>query len=132
VRGHSGPHARFLLGRAVVLVAVTGLVAVLVAAVTSGRAGVLGALLGTVLVLGYLLVGQSPISAAARGGQGAGTALLILLYTLRLMVLIILFRAFSVSDAVDGTALGLTMIACGLVWTAGVVWSAMRWRPMVV
>lgn len=121
-----------LLGRAVVLTSLTGLVAVAGSVVLAGREGVLGALLALGLVLGFLLAGQLPVAQVGLGRPRLGTALLVLVYTLRLMVLVLAFRAFYVSDDVDGRVLGVTVLACGLAWTAGVVWAALRWRPLVV
>lgn len=127
----AGP-ARALLGRAVLLTLVTGAAATVFAALTRGADGVLAALLGLALVLGFLLVGQLPVAQVARGRNRLGTALLVMIYTLRLMVVLLAFRASLVSDAVDRDVLGLTVIGCGLAWTAGAVWSALGWRPMVV
>jgi hypothetical protein len=123
---------RTLLGPAVLLTALTGLVAVAVAAVTSGSDGALAALLAVGIVLGFLVVGQLPVAQVARGRRAVGSALLLLLFTSRVMLLLVAFRVFYSSDAVDREVLGLSVIACALGWTAGTVWSALRWRPMVV
>lgn len=130
--GRAAAPARALLGRAVVLALLAGVAAVCVAAATEGRAGLRGALLAVGLVLGFLLVGQVPVGQAARGRKRLAAALLLLLYTTRVALLLVAFRAFYVSDDVDREILGLTVIACALAWTAGTVWSALRWRPMVV
>jgi hypothetical protein len=123
---------RALLGRAVVLTVVTGGVALGVAAVTGGADAVRASLVALTLVLGFLLLGQLPVSQAARGRRGLGAALLLFLYTTRIAVLLLAFRVFYVSDDVDRRVLGATVIACALGWTAGTVWSALRWRPMLV
>ena len=49
-----------------------------------------------------------------------------------MLLLVVAFRVFAGSDEVDRSALGLTVIACALAWTAGTVWTALRWRPMLV
>ena len=123
---------RVLLGRAVILTLATGGLATVVAGLVAGGQGVLGALLALALVLGFLLLGQLPLGLVARGRGRLGTALLVLIYTARLVILLMAFRTFSVAGGVDRTVLGLTVIACALAWTIGAVWSALLWRPMVV
>lgn len=123
---------RALLGRAVVMTLVVGGLATVTAGLARGGEGVVGALVGMVLVLGFLLAGQLPLGLVARGRSRLGTALLVLVYTVRLMILLLAFRLFSVAEDVDRTVLGLTVIACALAWTMGAVWSALLWRPLVV
>jgi ATP synthase protein I len=115
-----------------VLALLTGAAAVAVAWAAAGGEGLRGALVGVGLVLGFLLVGQLPVAQVARGRRRLGAALLVLLFVARLLVLLVAFGVFYVADGVDREALGLTVIACALAWTAGTVWSAVHWRPMVV
>jgi ATP synthase protein I len=132
MRRHPAGPARTLLGRAVVMTLVAGLLCMAVAAGTAGADGLLGAVVGVGLVLAFLLVGQLPVAQAARGRRALGGALLLFLYTSRVVLLLVAFRVLSVAGAVDRDALGLTVVLCALAWTAGTVWSAVRWRPMVV
>lgn len=129
---HLSGTERALLGPAVVLTALTGGVAVVVAALAVGSDGTRAALLAVGLVLGFLLVGQIPVSQVARGRRRLGSALLVVLFTTRVLLLLLAFRLFYVSETVDREVLGLSVIACATAWTAGTVWSALRWRPMVV
>lgn len=127
-----GTDARRLLGPAVVAAAVAGVLGVVLAAVVSGAEAVSGVLVGAGLVLAFLLVGQVPVAQAARGRRGLGAFLLVVLYLLRVVLLLVAFQAVLASDGVQRTAVGLTVIGCALAWTAGTVWSALRWRPLVV
>lgn len=127
-----GTDARRLLAPAVLAALVAGAVAVLVAAAAGGGEAVTGALVGAGLVLGFLLVGQAPVSQAARGRRWLGAFLLVALYVLRVVLLLVAFQLVVSSDGVERTAVGLSVIACALAWTAGTVWSALRWRPLVV
>jgi len=127
-----GTSARGLLGPAVLAALAAGGLAVVVAAVVAGAPGAAGAAIGLALVVGFLLLGQVPVSQVARGRRGLGAALLLLLYTARVMLLLVALRVLSDADGVHRGAVGLTVIACALAWTAGTVWSAMRWRPLVV
>ena len=110
----------------------TGVAAGILAALLVGRPGVVAAALGIGLVLAFLLVGQLPVAAAARGRRQVGTALLIGGYTLRVWLVLVAFGLFRDADGVDRDVLGLTVVAVALGWTAGAVWSLLRWRPMVV
>ena len=127
-----GTDARQLLAPAVGAAAVAGVVAVLVAAVVAEGQAVTGALLGAGLVLAFLLVGQLPVSQAARGRRWLGALLLVVLFVVRVVLLLVAFQLVVSSDGVGRRAVGLTVIACALAWTGGTVWSALRWRPLVV
>lgn len=123
---------RALLGPAVALTVLAGVVAAAVAGATVGTSGLLAALVAVGLVLGFLLVGQLPLAHVARGRRGVGAGLLLSLYVTRVMLLVLAYAVFTSSSSVDRRALGLTVLACVAGWTAGTVWSALRWRPMVV
>lgn len=123
---------RTLLVPPVALTLATGLAALVVATATVGRPGLLASLVAVGLVLGFLVVGQLPLAHVARGRRGVGAAMLLALYTTRIMLLVVAYAVFSSTDSVDRRALGLTVLACAAAWTAGTVWSALRWRPMVV
>ena len=124
---------RTLLTRAVLLTAATGLVAVTLAGLRGGQDGALGAALGAGLVLLFLLVGQVPVAQVAAGRRRLAAALLVLLYTSRVLLLLVAYRLVIDSGAaVDRRSLGVTVLGCALAWTAGTVWSALRWRPYVV
>jgi hypothetical protein len=127
-----GRTERTLLTRAVVLTLLTGVLAVLVGAAVDGADGLRAATVAALLVLGFLLVGQLPVAQVARGRRRLGSALLVLLFVARVLALLVAFAVFYVAEGVDREVLGLTVIACALAWTAGTVWSALRWRPMVV
>ena len=127
-----GTSARGLLGPAVLAALVAGALAVVVAAAVAGGPGAAGAAIGLALVVGFLLLGQVPVSQVARGRRGLGAALLLLLYTARVVLLLVALRVLSDADSVHRGAVGLTVIAAALAWTAGTVWSAVRWRPLVV
>ena len=126
-----GP-VRVLLGRATALTMVAGLGCAAVAAAVVGADGVLAALVGVGLVLGFLLVGQLPVAQVASGRRALGAALLVSLYSTRVLLLVLAWRVLSRSDALDRGSLGLTVVVCALAWTAGTVWSALRWQPVLI
>ena len=125
---------RTLLSRAVLLTLGVGALCALAAGLLRGGAGLVGAAFAVGLVLAFLLVGQLPVAQAARGRRRLGAALLVVLYLLRVLLLVLAYALVVASgDArLDREALGVTVVASALAWTAGTVWSALRWRPMVV
>ena len=123
---------RRLLGPATLTALAVGAVCVVAGSVLSGPAGLAAALLGIVLVLGFLLVGQLPVAQAARGRGGLGAMLLLLGYSLRVLMLLVVFVAVTQAGAPDREVLGGTVIAVGLGWTAGTVWTWLHWRGPVV
>jgi ATP synthase protein I len=127
-----GTDPRRLLAPSVVATLVAAVVAVPVAGLVAGQEGGSGALVGAGLVLAFLLVGQVPVAQAARGRRGLGAFLLVVLYLLRVVLLLALFQVVLGSDGVHRKSVGLTVIGCALAWTVGTVWSALRWRPLVV
>jgi len=128
-----GATERALLSRAVVLTALVAAVAAPVALVVRGPDGLAGAALGAALVLGFLLIGQVPVAQVARGRRRLGAALLIGLYTARVLLLLVAYRVVTASPAaLDRQVLGGTVVACALAWTGGTVWSMLRWRPLVI
>ena len=121
-----------LLGPAVLGAAVVAAAAMAVGTLVAGLSGLGAAALGAALVLGFLLVGQLPVTAASRGRRGVAAMLLLLGYSLRIWLLLVAFTVVTKAGEPDRQVLGLTVIAVGLGWTAGTVWSWSRWRPPVV
>jgi hypothetical protein len=132
VSSKDGTRARTLLRPSTSVAAAVGVGCVGVALAVEGGAGAAAALLGTGLVLGFLLVGQVPVAAAAGGRGGLGAMLLLLGYTTRIALLLVAFRLVTRAGSPDREVLGLTVIAVALGWTAGTVWTFLRWRPPVV
>jgi ATP synthase protein I len=94
----------------------TGLVAVLVAWAAVGAHGPLSALLGTAIVLAFFGLGAVPLLLAGRGANGLAWMVLGLGYVLRILIGVVVYAVAVSSDAIDRSAVGLTVIACALVW----------------
>jgi ATP synthase protein I len=100
--------------------ALAGLLAVLVSWAAVGSSGPASALLGAVMVLAFFGAGALPFVVAGDGTQGrSGFAFLVLgmTYVLRILLGVAVYTVASESDAVDSKVVGLTVIACALVWT---------------
>ncbi len=131
--GRAGGNERTLLRPAVVAVLVSGGVCAAVATATAGGRGLASAALAVGLVLSFLLAGQLPVAAAARGMRGLGAALLVLGYTTRVGLLLAAYRVVTTADDdLHAPVVGVTIMVTGLGWTAGTVWAFLRWRPLYV
>jgi ATP synthase protein I len=123
-----GGQVRVAFGCAVV----AGLLAVALAAVTSGSAAAAGALLGTLLVLFFFGFGSLVVNAVASVSPTASLLVALLTYTLEVVALgavfVALGRSGALGDSVDGGWIGVVVIALTLVWLAAQTFAALRSR----
>ena len=96
--------------------AAAGLVAVLVAWAAVGTDGPLSALLGAGLVLGFFLLGALPFVVADLGHKGMAFLVLGMTYLLRVLLGVVVWAVAVQSERIDRVVVGLTVIACALVW----------------
>lgn len=107
------------LGAPATTLAVGGVCAV-VAGVQAGERGVVSALVGTAAVALFFWSGVLPLL-LTRGQEdraALGLAVLLVNYTLRLAVALLLLRGAESADLVDGRVLGITIILATVTWTA--------------
>ena len=99
-------------------------------AAQDGSGALWSALLGTALVVGFLGSGLLPFAAAgAMGGSASlGAGVLLLNYTLRLALAVVVLRVGARSGGLDRRWLGISIIVCALVWTGAQVVRGLR-RP---
>jgi ATP synthase protein I len=93
-----------------------GLVAVVVAWAVVGSEGPLSAALGTTIVLAFFGLGTLPLAVAGKGPSGLAWIVLGLGYVLRIVLGVLVYAVAVSSDAIDRSAVGLTVIGCALVW----------------
>lgn len=86
----------------------------------AGFDGLAGGVLGTALVVGFFATGRMPVLATeqARAGVAAGLGLLLLTFTLRLAVALIVLRVTDEVGFIDQGWVGATIIVCGLTYPA--------------
>lgn len=96
-----------------------GVVCALVAGARAGEQGVVSALLGTVVVAVFFWSGLLPIllSRGQEDKAALGLAVLLVNYTLRLAVALLLLRGAAQADLVDERVLGVTIILATVTWT---------------
>ena len=124
--------ARVLAGAAGVALAL-GAVLVLAGALVAGRPAALGALVGTVLVVGVIAFGAFSVNEVARVMPGASLVAALVTYgaqlTTTLVALVLLQRSGLLDDGtLDRGWLGAAVIVTVLAWTAGQVVALRRAR----
>jgi hypothetical protein len=100
---------------------VAGLAVVAAAAADAGTRGAGSGLLGTALVVGFLASGLVPLL-LVRGQQVSatlGAGVLLLNYSLRLALAVLVLRLASRSDAVEPSWTAYAVIAAALAWAGG-------------
>lgn len=116
----------------ILLTALVGAVAATIAALTGGAAEVTGALVGTVLVGGFFVLGALGTSLAAAYAPATSLLVALLTYTLQVVLLGLVYLGLSRSgvlgDSVDGGWLGAVVIAGTLCWMGTLVLAATRAR----
>lgn len=98
-----------------------GAVVAVFGALDVGARGAGSVALGTALVVGFLATGVVPLF-LVRGQESSaalGAGVLLLNYTLRLAVAVLVLRVAGRSEAVEPRWTGLAVIACALAWAAG-------------
>ncbi len=125
------PVARFAVGPSLV----TGLVCSLVGLVSAGSAGLYGALLGLGCVVAFFGFGHIVLETFRTIAPTFYLVIALLTYVLQVVALLGVFALFATrqkwQDTVSTTGLGLTIIACTMVWMAGLVLAARRERILL-
>jgi hypothetical protein len=107
---------------------VVGLLCSVVGWVATGPEGLVSGLLATLLVVVFLWSGLVPlyVTRALESRVGVGLGVLLLTYTLRIALIVLVLRLAARSESLDGRWLGVTLIACALTWPAVHVAVVMR------
>ena len=117
------------VGRALLVTLVVGSVGAALALLLGGRAQLLGALLGTVLVAGFFVFGMVNTAVAAAFAPRVALVVALLTYTLQVvalgLVLVAVSRSGLTPDRLDVAWLAGTVIAGALGWTVALVLDAL-------
>ncbi|MFC7965286.1 hypothetical protein [Streptomyces cinereoruber] len=109
--------ARILL-HTVVPTAAVGAVATVVSGVVAGGKGALGAVVGTVVVLLFMGIGQLVLQRTAKSFPHLFQAMGLMLYTAQLLVLFIFLALLKNTTLFDFKAFAFTLLAATIVWVA--------------
>ncbi|MFE8936560.1 MULTISPECIES: hypothetical protein [unclassified Streptomyces] len=109
--------ARILLHTAVPTVAV-GAIATVVSGVVAGGKGALGAVVGTLVVVLFMGIGQLVLQRTAKSFPHLFQAMGLMLYTAQLLVLFIFLALLKNTTLFDFKAFAFTLLATTIVWVA--------------
>lgn len=124
------PYAAMLRGAAVPTLAV-GLGAVVVAALTAGAAGAVGAALATVVVLAFFGASLVVMRVTARSNPQSVLAAAVLTYVTKIGLLGLLLVLLRDQPWLSSTAFAATTMVCAVVWLAFEMRSFARLRVLV-
>lgn len=117
---------------ALVMTLTVGFAVILLAGLISGSNAALGAGIGVTMVAIFFGFGAVVLGVVARLAPAASLLVALLTYTLKVVLMGLVFLALSRSGALDGTVdarwLGGTVIVCTLVWLACQIFFSMRTR----
>ena len=125
---------RLVLRISIPVTAVVGALAALIAfLVTSDPGkGVLGAIIGTAIVIVFFTVGQLVVGAVLRSNPQMAMTVALMVYLLKIGALLIFIVLFQGTTAFDTKAMALTVLACTLTWTAAELWVFTRTKVLYV
>ncbi|MEV8589468.1 hypothetical protein [Streptomyces sp. NPDC051180] len=109
--------ARILLHTAVPT-AVVGAVATLISGLVAGGKGALGAVVGTLVVILFMGIGQLVLQRTAKSLPHLFQAMGLMLYTAQLLVLFIFLALLKNTTLFDFKAFAFTLLATTVVWVA--------------
>jgi ATP synthase protein I len=109
---------------------IAGVIGALVAA-DPGKA-VLGAAIGTFIVVAFFTVGQVVVGAVLRTAPQMAMSVALMVYLVKIGVLFIFIILFQGTTAFDTKVFALTIVACTLAWTIAEVWIFARTKVLYV
>ncbi|MBB6170311.1 ATP synthase protein I [Nocardiopsis mwathae] len=123
--------ARVLRGAAIPT-AVVGLIAMIVAFAITGTHGLIGAVLGTLLIIAFFAVSAFVIAITGKRRPQLLLPVAFLVYTTKIGILAVVLVLFGGTTAFDGNSFALTSLACVIAWLAGQSVASMRVRRLYV
>ena len=111
-----------------------GIVAAVIGALVASDPGkaLLGAAIGTVIVVAFFTVGQVVVGAVLRTAPQMAMSVALMVYLVKIGILFIFIILFQGTTAFDTKVFALTIVACTLAWTAAEVWIFARTKVLYV
>jgi ATP synthase protein I len=111
-----------------------GVIAAVIGALVAADAGkaLLGAAIGTVIVVAFFTVGQVVVGAVLRTAPQMAMSVALMVYLLKIGVLFVFIILFQGTTAFDTKVFALTIVACTLAWTTAEVWVFARTKVLYV
>lgn len=125
---------RLVLRVSIPVTVAVGIVAGVIGALVASDPGkaVLGAAIGTLIVVAFFTVGQVVVGAVLRSAPQMAMSVALMVYLLKIGVLFIFIILFQGTTAFDTKVFALTIVACTLAWTIAEVWIFARTKVLYV
>lgn len=125
---------RLVLRVSIPVTVVVGIVAAVIGALVASDTGkaLLGAAIGTLIVVAFFTVGQLVVGAVLRSNPQMATTVALMVYLIKIGVLLVFIILFQGTTAFDTKVFALTVVACTLAWTAAEVWVFSRAKVLYV
>ena len=125
---------RLVLRVSIPVTVVVGIVAAVIGALVASDTSkaLLGAAIGTLIVVAFFTVGQLVVGAVLRSNPQMATTVALMVYLIKIGVLLVFIILFQGTTAFDTKVFALTVVACTLAWTAAEVWVFSRAKVLYV
>jgi len=125
---------RLVLRVSIPVTVAVGVVAGVIGALVASDPGkaVLGAAIGTLIVVAFFTVGQVVVGAVLRSAPQMAMSVALMVYLVKIGVLFIFIILFQGTTAFDTKVFALTIVACTLAWTVAEVWIFARTKVLYV
>lgn len=125
---------RLVLRVSIPVTVVVGVVAAVIGGLVASDTGkaLLGAAIGTLIVVAFFTVGQLVVGAVLRSNPQMATTVALMVYLIKIGVLLVFIILFQGTTAFDTKVFALTVVACTLAWTAAEVWVFSRAKVLYV
>ena len=123
---------RLVLRVSIPVTVAVGIVAAVIGALVASDPGkaLLGAAIGTVIVVAFFTVGQVVVGAVLRTAPQMAMSVALMVYLVKIGVIFIIL--FQGTTAFDTKVFALTIVACTLAWTVAEVWIFARTKVLYV
>ena len=125
---------RLVLRVSIPVTVAVGIVAAVIGALVASDPGkaLLGAAIGTVIVVAFFTVGQVVVGAVLRTAPQMARSVALMVYLVKIGILFIFIILFQGTTAFDTKVFALTIVACTLAWTVAEVWIFARTKVLYV
>ncbi len=125
---------RLVLRVSIPVTVAVGIVAAVIGALVASDPGkaLLGAAIGTVIVVAFFTVGQVVVGAVLRTAPQMAMSVALMVYLVKIGILFIFITLFQGTTAFDTKVFALTIVACTLAWTVAEVWIFARTKVLYV
>ena len=125
---------RLVLRVSIPVTVAVGIVAAVIGALVASDPGkaLLGAAIGTVIVVAFFTVGQVVVGAVLRTAPQMAMSVALMVYLVKIGILFIFIILFPGTTAFDTKVFALTIVACTLAWTVAEVWIFARTKVLYV